>query len=211
MIMGHLRNVYPPLMLAVFAFSSTGVSAATGEQIYGSSCVACHAAGVLGAPKLGVQADWARRSEKGLDELAKSAINGINSMPPKGGNPALSDDEVRSVVVFMLDKLEGSAQLAEAIAELQWRLSPAIMVIVLGLLAIPLAHSEPREGRGARVVLGILVYILYGNLLYLCRTWVIEGVLPASIGMWWVHVVFLIISFAWIRRQGRFPIKVSST
>ena len=92
----------------------------------------------------------------------------------------------------------------ESIAELQWRLSPAISVVVLGLLAIPLAHSEPREGRGVRVVLGILVYILYGNLLYLCRTWVIEGVLPPWLGMWWVHLLFLTISFVWIRRQGRF-------
>jgi len=99
----------------------------------------------------------------------------------------------------------------ESIAELQWRLSPAISVIILGLLAIPLAHSEPREGRGVRIVLGILVYILYGNLLYLCRTWVIDGDLPHYIGMWWVHVVFLIISFLWIRRQGRFPVKANQT
>ena len=97
----------------------------------------------------------------------------------------------------------------ESIAELQWRLSPAISVIVLGLLAIPLAHSEPREGRGFRVVLGILIYILYGNLLYLCRSWVIDGVLPTYIGMWWVHLVFLIISFAWVRRQGRFSVKAN--
>jgi lipopolysaccharide export system permease protein len=100
---------------------------------------------------------------------------------------------------------------AESIAELQWRLSPAISVIVLGLLAIPLAHSEPREGRGFRIVLGILVYILYGNLLYLCRTWVIEGTLPTYIGMWWVHLVFLIISFAWVRRQGRFPVRANQS
>jgi len=93
---------------------------------------------------------------------------------------------------------------SESIAELQWRISPAITVVVLGLLAIPLAHSEPREGRGVRVVLGILVYILYGNLLYLCRTWVIEGSLPTWIGMWWVHLLFLTISFVWIHRQGRF-------
>ena len=99
----------------------------------------------------------------------------------------------------------------ESIAELQWRLSPAITVIVLGLLAIPLAHSEPREGRGFRIVLGILVYILYGNLLYLCRSWVIDGILPTYIGMWWVHLVFLIISFAWIRRQGRFPVKANQS
>jgi lipopolysaccharide export system permease protein len=99
----------------------------------------------------------------------------------------------------------------ESIAELQWRLSPAITVIILGLLAIPLAHSEPREGRGFRIVLGILVYILYGNLLYLCRSWVIDGILPTYIGMWWVHLVFLIISFAWIRRQGRFPVKANQS
>lgn len=91
----------------------------------------------------------------------------------------------------------------EAIAELQWRVSPAISVIILGLLAIPLAHSEPREGRGSRVVLGILVYLLYGNTLYLCRAWVAEGILPAYIGLWWVHILFLIIGFVWIRRQGR--------
>jgi len=99
----------------------------------------------------------------------------------------------------------------ESIAELQWRLSPAITVIVLGLLAIPLAQSEPREGRGFRIVLGILVYILYGNLLYLCRSWVIDGILPTYIGMWWVHLVFLIISFAWIRRQGRFLVKANQS
>lgn len=97
----------------------------------------------------------------------------------------------------------------ESFAELQWRLSPAISIIVLGLLAIPLAHSEPREGRGFRVVLGILVYILYGNLLYLCRSWMIEGILPLYIGMWWVHVSFLIVSYAWVRQQGRFPVKAS--
>ncbi len=97
----------------------------------------------------------------------------------------------------------------ESVAELQWRLSPAITVIVLGLLAIPLAHSEPREGRGIRVILGILVYLLYGNMIYLCRSWVADGHLPTYIGMWWVHVLFLVFSFVWIRRQGRFPVKLA--
>ncbi len=97
----------------------------------------------------------------------------------------------------------------ESIAELQWRLTPAITVIVLGLLAIPLAHSEPREGRGVRIVLGILIYLLYGNLLYLCRSWIADGILPPYIGMWWVHAVFLIIGFIWVRQQGRFPVKAA--
>jgi lipopolysaccharide export system permease protein len=98
----------------------------------------------------------------------------------------------------------------ESIAELQWRLSPAISVIVLGLLAIPLSHSEPREGRGVRIVLGILIYLLYGNLLYLCRSWMIDGVLPTYIGMWWIHATFLIVSFIWVNRQGRFRVKAAT-
>lgn len=98
---------------------------------------------------------------------------------------------------------------AESIAELQWRLAPAITVIVLGLLAVPLAHSEPREGRGIRIILGILVYLLYVNMLYLCRTWVADGDLPTYIGMWWVHIIFLVISFVWVRQQGRFSVRTS--
>jgi len=97
-----------------------------------------------------------------------------------------------------------------SIAEIQWRLTPAISIIVLGLLAIPLAHSEPREGRGVRIILGILVYLFYANLLYLCRSWIAEGVLPVYIGMWWVHAVFLIISFVWVRQQGRFKVRATA-
>jgi lipopolysaccharide export system permease protein len=106
-------------------------------------------------------------------------------------------------------ELLGERDLA-SVAEFQWRVTPAIMIIVLGLLAVPLAHSEPREGRGVRIVLGILVYLLYGNILYLCRSWVAEGILPPYIGMWWVHAVFLIIGFVWIRQQGRFRFRGAS-
>lgn len=88
-------------------------------------------------------------------------------------------------------------------AELQWRLSPAIALLVLGLLAIPLAHSSPREGRGARVALGILVYAIYANTLNLSRAWVANDTLPAFIGMWWVHGIVLLLALLWLNRQGR--------
>jgi lipopolysaccharide export system permease protein len=87
--------------------------------------------------------------------------------------------------------------------ELQWRLSPALAIIILALLAIPLSHSRPREGRGGRVVLGILLYVVYANLLYMNRTWVADGVLPLLPGMWWVHAVFGVIALVWLQRQGR--------
>lgn len=92
---------------------------------------------------------------------------------------------------------------AAAWAELQWRLSPAILVVVLSLLAVPISHSGPRESRGIRIALGMLSYALYANMLYLSRTWMGEGILPATIGMWWIHVLVFLVALAWLQRQGR--------
>lgn len=99
------------------------------------------------------------------------------------------------------DLIAAGGELAHA--ELQWRLAPPILVLVLGLLAIPLSHSDPREGRGGRVVLGILSYAVYANTLYLCRAWMAEGVLPAAVGMWWAHGLVFLVAVIWLQRQGR--------
>jgi lipopolysaccharide export system permease protein len=95
-----------------------------------------------------------------------------------------------------------SAQL-EDIAEIQWRVSPAIAIIVLGMLAIPLSHSAPREGRGGRVILGILTYTVYANILYMWRSWIARGDLPPVFGLWWVHLLVFSIALVWLKRQGR--------
>ena len=76
-------------------------------------------------------------------------------------------------------------------------------MVVLGLLAIPLSHSGPREGRGARAALGILIYAVYANTLHLSRSWVASETLPVFIGMWWVHGVVLLLALIWLHRQGR--------
>ncbi len=91
----------------------------------------------------------------------------------------------------------------EEIAEIQWRVSPAIAIIVLGLLAIPLSHSAPREGRGGRVILGILTYTVYANALYMWRSLIAKGDLPPAMGMWWVHLLVFIVALVWLKRQGR--------
>lgn len=91
----------------------------------------------------------------------------------------------------------------EAQAEVQWRVAPAVSVLLLGLLAIPLAHSEPRESRGGRIVIGMLSYALYANMLYLSRAWLAEGSLPPAIGLWWVHALVLLSSMLLLRRQGQ--------
>jgi cytochrome c5 len=77
-----------------------------GQQIYQTTCVACHDAGIAGAPKLGDKSQWAKRIAKGVDALYASAVNGVQgsagAMAPKGGNPALSNAEVRAAVDYMV-------------------------------------------------------------------------------------------------------------
>jgi len=100
-----------------------------------------------------------------------------------------------SVLLFSDDPQEAT--------EIQWRLTPAVAVLVLGLLAIPLSHSAPREGRGGRAVLGILAYIVYANSLYMCRNWMAKGDFPTLPGLWWIHLLVLVIALVWLQRQGR--------
>jgi lipopolysaccharide export system permease protein len=73
-------------------------------------------------------------------------------------------------------------------AELQWRISAPISLFVLMLLAVPLSRSRPREGRYARLGLGILIYITYANLLSIARVWVEREQVPQWVGLWWVHI-----------------------
>jgi cytochrome c5 len=77
-----------------------------GQQIYQASCVACHDAGIAGAPKLGDKGQWAKRIAKGVDTLYASAVNGVQgsggAMPPKGGNLALSNAEVKAAVDYIV-------------------------------------------------------------------------------------------------------------
>jgi cytochrome c5 len=62
----------------------------------------CHGTGVAGAPKFGDKAAWAPRIKAGLDALHASALKGKGAMPPKGGNPALSDADVAAAVDYMV-------------------------------------------------------------------------------------------------------------
>jgi cytochrome c5 len=75
--------------------------AKTGEEVYKTVCAACHTPGVAGAPKLGDKAAWAPRLKQGHDALVQSVIKGKGAMPPKAGNPSLSDAEIRAAVEFM--------------------------------------------------------------------------------------------------------------
>ena len=76
----------------------------SGDQIYNASCLACHSAGVAGAPKTGDNAAWAERASKGIDALLSTAISGINAMPPKGTCADCSDEELRAAIEYILSE-----------------------------------------------------------------------------------------------------------
>ena len=73
----------------------------SGEQVYQQICKVCHEAGVAGAHKFGDKAAWGPRLADGLEVLTKNAIAGIRAMPPRGGNPDLSDLEIARAIVYM--------------------------------------------------------------------------------------------------------------
>ncbi|QDW66780.1 c-type cytochrome [Luteimonas granuli] len=80
-----------------------------GSVIYGNLCAGCHTAGVAGAPKL-ERAAWTARLAQGADTLHRHAIDGYTGstgfMPAKGGNPALSDEQVIATVDWMVENLQ---------------------------------------------------------------------------------------------------------
>jgi cytochrome c5 len=76
-----------------------------GKKVYDGGCMACHASGVAGAPKLGDKAAWGPRIAQGAETLHNHAIKGFQGkagmMPPKGGNMSLSDADVKAAVDYM--------------------------------------------------------------------------------------------------------------
>mgnify|MGYP001575312321 FL=1 len=98
------------LVVASAAVVANGViptaKAADGKGTYDKACMACHAAGVAGAPKLGDKAAWADRIAQGNDTLYTHAIKGFQGkkgfMPAKGGNVSLADADVKASVDYMV-------------------------------------------------------------------------------------------------------------
>jgi cytochrome c5 len=80
---------------------------AKGKQVYQTTCALCHAASIAGAPKPGDMAAWEPRVAQGYATLYSHAINGIRGMPPKGGNPSLSEADIANAVGYMFSESGG--------------------------------------------------------------------------------------------------------
>jgi cytochrome c5 len=88
---------------AVLAFGiALPALAADGKAVYDKTCVACHAAGVANAPKLGDKAAWAPRVAGGKEALFAAVVKGKGAMPPKAGAADLKDDDIKAAIDYML-------------------------------------------------------------------------------------------------------------
>jgi cytochrome c5 len=87
---------------AVAASSAPAADLVHGQQIYRQACAFCHDKGVAGAPKTGDVASWGPRLAQGIDTLYTVSLRGKGAMPAKGGNPALSDGDVKAAVDYMV-------------------------------------------------------------------------------------------------------------
>ncbi|MDX9767136.1 MAG: LPS export ABC transporter permease LptF [Ectothiorhodospiraceae bacterium] len=87
--------------------------------------------------------------------------------------------------------------------ELQWRLALPLSIPVLVLLAIPLSHASPRDGRFGRLAAGVVLYAFYANGMIVARSWYESDVTPAVLGIWWVHLPVILLASAMLLLQRR--------
>jgi len=98
-----------PMAFVVLSFLLANVAKADdeGEKIVHGICFACHQVGINGAPKFGNKIAWAPRITQGKDKLYEHALKGLRGMPPRGGNPSLTDDQVKAAVDYMVKAAGG--------------------------------------------------------------------------------------------------------
>jgi lipopolysaccharide export system permease protein len=93
------------------------------------------------------------------------------------------------------------------LAEFQWRISQPISLLLLGMLALPLARTLPRQGKYTKLAMGIAIYFLYGNAVGVMQTFIERERISAAIGIWPVHVLMtlIVVSLLYIQSAGSAP------
>lgn len=92
----------------------------------------------------------------------------------------------------------------KAAAELQWRIAMPLSVLAFALLAIPLSHVNPRQGKFAQLLPAILIYIVYANLLFIGRSWLEKGVTSKRLGLWWIDLLVFLLALFLLFLQSAF-------
>jgi lipopolysaccharide export system permease protein len=90
-------------------------------------------------------------------------------------------------------------------AELDWRVTLPVATLIIVMMALPLSQTTPRGGQYSKLALGILIYLVYSNLLGVGKAWISKGLVPYWIGTSWVHVLGIITLYILLRRSGLLP------
>jgi len=114
--------------------------------------------------------------------------------------PNVSEPDERPRAMSTLDLMKSRS--SDKVAELQWRISVPLSTLILGILAVPLSRSQPRQGRYGRLAVGLLVFIIYFNLLSAGKAWVEQETVPVAVGLWWVHAIMLGMALALLAYQN---------
>jgi len=95
-------------------------------------------------------------------------------------------------------------------AEIQGRIATPISALILVLLAIPLSFVDPRSGRSGNMMMAVLIFIIYNNLISIAQAWIGQGKVVGLIGLWPVHGVFLALTiYLFYRRASQLPLMPS--
>lgn len=114
--------------------------------------------------------------------------------------PALKITEPKKLGTHSFSKLLKNND-NESKAEIHWRLALIFSAPVMALLALPLSHTTPRQGRYGKLAIGILLYAVYANLIITGQSKIEDGVIPNWLGLWWVHTIFIALALWLVKRQ----------
>lgn len=101
-----MKKIASVIAVSTLLGLSSAVLAEDGQQIYQSSCQACHATGAAGAPKVGDKEAWAPRIAQGMDTLLTNATKGIRAMPPKGACATCTEADLKAAIEYMISQSE---------------------------------------------------------------------------------------------------------
>lgn len=121
--------------------------------------------------------------------------HGIPYQLPSVEEPEPEPQEMSTAELFM-------PQTDLEAAELHWRIGVPLSTIILAILAVPLSRTQPRQGRYGKIAVGLLVFIIYFNLLSAGKAWLEQGTVPVAVGLWWVHGLMLALALMLLAVQN---------
>lgn len=90
-----------------------------------------------------------------------------------------------------LELLKGKSRAHKS--ELHSRMAPILLCLLLSALAVPLSQTSPRQGRYARLGIGLVIYLVFSNLVYVGKNWINMGKVSPELGLWWIHAILLML------------------